>query len=92
MWIGKDYFVSAIKINHNNCVPYSEKNPVRLSFIIWVFTAIEWNGRENSHVDIILHPFSNTSSEKNILGQNRDAACGCSQGKCQGRHSRKRYH
>ena len=31
------------------------------SFIIWILTATEWKGSENSHIDIILHYFSNTS-------------------------------
>ena len=34
-----------------------------VSYIIWISTAIEWKGSENSCIDIILHYFSYTSSD-----------------------------
>ena len=37
-----------------------------VSFIIWNFTAIEWMGSKDSHIDIILHYFGNTSSDTRI--------------------------
>ena len=36
--------------------PVRKGNTMWVSFIIWIFIAIEWKGSENSHnIDIILH-------------------------------------